>query len=67
MSCITMQDSSTPSARQESHAYRAERDNSCAFGLERGQALFTHDPAADSRVKMQPIPDDLAFRLWLKE
>jgi len=47
--------------RQKSHAYRAERDQSCAFGLERGQALFTDEPGADPDVKMHPVLDDLAF------
>ncbi len=46
---------------QESHAYRAERDQSCAFGLERGQALFPHESGTDSHVKVQPILGDLAF------
>lgn len=47
--------------KQQSHAYRAERDQPCALGLERGEALFTHEPGADPHVKMQPILDDLAF------
>jgi hypothetical protein len=49
------------SPRALSHAYRAERDQSRAFGLKCGQALFTHEPGADPHVKMQPILDDLAF------
>ena len=53
--------------RQQSHAYRAERDQPCAFGLKRGQALFTHEPGADPHVKMQPILDDLAFGNALEE
>ena len=53
--------------RQQSHAYRAERDQSCAFGLKCGQALFTHEPGADAHVKMQPILDDLAFGNALEE
>jgi len=53
--------------KQESHAYRAERDQSCAFGLKCGQALFTHEPGADPHVKMQPILDDLAFGNALEE
>ncbi len=32
-----------------------------------GQALFTHEPGADPRVKMQPILDDLAFGNALEE
>src|SRR2546430_2208892 len=52
---------------QQSHAYRAEREQSCAFGLERGQALFTHEPGADPHVEMQPILDDLAFGNALEE
>ena len=52
---------------QKLHAYRAERDQSCAVGLKCGQALFTHEPGADPHVKMQPILDDLAFRNALKE
>ena len=47
--------------------YRAERDQSCAFGLKRGQALFAHEPGADPHVKMHPILDDLAFGDALKE
>jgi len=53
--------------RQESQAHRAERDQSCAFGLKYGQALFTHEPGADPHVKMQPILDDLAFGNALEE
>ena len=53
--------------KQESHAYRAERDQSCAFGLKCGQAVFTHEPGADPHVKMQPILDDLAFGNTLEE
>ena len=53
--------------RQQPHAYRAERDQSCAFGLERGQALFTHEPGADPHVKMHPVLDDLAFGNALEE
>ena len=53
--------------RQQSHAYRAERDQSCAFGLKCGQALFTHEPGADPHVKMHPILDDLAFGNALEE
>ena len=61
MSCITRHDSSSPSARQESHAHRAQRDQSCALCLECGQALFAHEPGADPHVEMQPVLDDLAF------
>jgi hypothetical protein len=53
--------------RQKSHAYRAERDQPCAFGLKCGQALFTHEPGADPHVKMQPILDDLVFGNALEE
>ena len=67
MSCITRHDSSSPSAGSRSHAYRAERDQSCAFGLKCGQALFTHEPGADPHVKMQPILDDLPFGNALEE
>lgn len=28
---------------QRSHVYRTERDQSCAFGLKCGEALFTHE------------------------
>src|SRR6476469_8275821 len=52
---------------QQSHAYRAERDQSCAFGLKRGQALFTHEPGADPHVKMQPVLDDIDFGHALEE
>ncbi|TWE15158.1 hypothetical protein FB465_0030 [Kitasatospora atroaurantiaca] len=47
--------------------YRAERDQSCAFGLKCGQALFTHESGADPHVKMQPILDGLAFGNALEE
>ena len=50
-----------------SHEYRVEGDQPCAFGLKCGQALFTHEPAADPHVKMQPILDDLAFGNALEE
>ena len=53
--------------RQQPHAYRAERDQPCAFGLKDGQALFTHQPGADPHVKMHPVLDDLAFGNALKE
>ena len=47
--------------------YRAERAQSCAFGLKSGQALCTHEPGADPHAKMHPIFDDLAFGDALKE
>ena len=53
--------------KQESPAYRAEREQSCAFGLKCGQALFTHEPGADTHVKMHPVLDDLAFWDTLEE
>src|SRR5689334_23143754 len=53
--------------RQQPHAYRAERDQSCGFGLKCGQALFTHEPGADPHVKMHPILDDLALGNALEE
>ena len=53
--------------KQKSYAYSAERDQSCAFGLESGQALFTYEPATDSHVKVQPIFDDFAFGNALEE
>ncbi len=53
--------------RQQPHAYRAERDQPCAFGLKCGQALFTHEPGTDPHIKMQPILDDLAFGNALEE
>jgi hypothetical protein len=46
---------------QRSHVYRAERDQSCAFGLKCGEALFTHESGADPHVKMQPVLDGLPF------
>jgi len=52
---------------QESHAYRAKRDQSCAFGLKGGQTLFPDEPGADPHVKMHPILDDLAFGNALEE
>ncbi len=53
--------------KQQSHAYGAERDQSCALGFERGEALCTHEPGADSHIKMQPILDDLPFGNTLEE
>ena len=47
---------------QHPHEYRAERDQSCALGLEGGEALVTHQPGADPHVKMHPVLDHLAFR-----
>jgi hypothetical protein len=47
--------------------YRAERDQSCALGFERGEALFTHEPGADPHVEVHAILDDLAFGDALKE
>lgn len=35
-----------------SHMYRAERDQPCAFGFKRGQALLTHEPDTGPHVKM---------------
>jgi hypothetical protein len=48
--------------KQQPHAYRAERDQARAFGLEHGQALVTREPGAGPHVKMQPVLDDLALR-----
>ena len=53
--------------RQQPHAYRAQLQQSCTFGLECGQALFTHEPGADPHVKMQPVLDELAFGNALEE
>ncbi|KOU66843.1 hypothetical protein ADK57_17895 [Streptomyces sp. MMG1533] len=53
--------------KQQLHLCRAERDQSCALGFERGEALFTHEPSADSHIKMHPILDDLAFGDALEE
>ncbi|CAJ64227.1 hypothetical protein FRAAL5594 [Frankia alni ACN14a] len=52
---------------QQSHTRRAEHGQSCAFGFERDEALFTHEPGADPHVKMQPILDDLSLGNALKE
>src|SRR5215472_13477578 len=54
-------------SRQYSHKCPAERDQSRAFGLKRGQALFTNETGADPHVKMQPILDDLPFGNALEE
>ena len=53
--------------KQQLPANRAERDQTCAFSLERGQTLFTHKPGADPHIKMHPILDDLAFGNTLEE
>ena len=47
--------------KEQLPAYRAERDQPCALGFERGEAFLTHEPGADSHVKMHPILDDLAL------
>lgn len=47
--------------KQRSHVYRAERDQSCAFGFKCGEALFTHESSADPHVKMQPVLGGIAF------
>lgn len=47
--------------KQELPAYRAERDQTCALGLQCGEALFTHEPGADPHVKMHPVLDNFAF------
>ena len=61
MSCIYEARLIDAIGTQQLHVHRAERDQSCALGLKRGEALFTHEPGADPHVKMQPILDDLAF------
>jgi hypothetical protein len=52
---------------QQSHAYRAERDQPCALGLKCGEALFTHKPGADPHVKVQPVLGGLALGNALEE
>lgn len=52
---------------QQSHAYRAERGQSCAFSLKCGQAFLTHEPGADPHVEMQPVLDGLPFGNALEE
>lgn len=46
---------------QRLHVYGAERDQSRAFGLKCGKALFTHETGADPHIKMQPVLGGLAF------
>ena len=41
--------------RKQSDAYRAKQRESCAFGLQGGQAFFTHEPGAHTHIKMEPI------------
>ncbi len=41
--------------------YCAERDQSCAFGLKCGEALFTYESGADPHVKMHPVLGGLSF------
>ncbi|CAM5570848.1 hypothetical protein SGLAM104S_09843 [Streptomyces glaucescens] len=48
-------------------AYRAERDQPCAFGLERGQALFPHEPGGDPHIEVHPVLGGLAFGDALEE
>ena len=45
--------------KQQSHTYRPERDQSCAFGLKCGQAPSPTSPVPDPHVKTQPTLDDL--------
>ncbi|KNB50652.1 hypothetical protein AC230_21270 [Streptomyces caatingaensis] len=40
---------------QRLHVYRAERDQSCAFGLKCCEALSSHQPGADPHIKMYPV------------
>src|SRR6476661_9614304 len=51
----------------QSFAHRAERDESCALGLERGQALLAHEAGAHPDVEMHPVLDDLALGDALEE
>src|SRR5688500_14748164 len=44
---------------QQSHTRRAERYQSCTFGLECGDPLVTYEPGTDPHVEMQPILHDL--------
>ena len=53
--------------RQETYPFRAERQQSCAFGLECGQAFVAYEPGPDADVEVHPILDDLAFRDVLEE
>jgi hypothetical protein len=46
---------------QQSHAYCAERDQSCALCFECGEALFAHESGADPHVEVHPVLDSLAF------
>src|SRR5579871_2513911 len=46
---------------QKSHAYRAEREQPGALGLQRGQALFAHQPGPHPDVEVHPVLDDLPF------
>jgi hypothetical protein len=44
-----------------------QRDQACALGLKRGQALLTYKPGADPHIKVHPILDDLPFGNALKK
>lgn len=53
--------------KQRPHVYRVERDQSCALGLECGEALLTDEPGARPYAEVHPILDDLAFGNALEE
>lgn len=40
---------------QRLHVYCAKRDQPCAFGLKRGEALSTYESGADPHIKMHPV------------
>src|SRR4051794_33084178 len=52
---------------QQLHARRAKRDQSGAFGFERGHAFVTDEPSANAQVEMHPVFHDLAFGHALEE
>ncbi|EFH28457.1 transposase [Streptomyces sviceus ATCC 29083] len=52
---------------QRLHVGRTERDQSCALGFERSEALVPHEPGPDPDVEVHPILNVLAFRDALEE
>lgn len=46
---------------QQLNPDRTEREQSCALGLEHGEALLTHEPGADPHIEVQPVLGGLSF------
>ena len=66
-SCITRHDSFSSSASSSRTRVAPSGEQPCALGLERGEALLTHEPGADPHVEVHPVLDDLALGDALEE